>query len=147
MARRGEGVETLRDWIELHADHLRETDGLVAAQRDVARAATELDHILRDRLIAALLAHLPPGHLDATIAAIARREIDPYTASAQRTGSVLMKASIIYNPAAGQWPFRDEVHLTADFLASNGWDVLAIEESARPRRRDHVCSRGGGSRL
>ncbi len=81
VAMRGEGVETLRDWIELHADHLRETDGL--AQRDVARAATELDHILRDRLIAALLAHLPPGHLDATIAAIARREIDPYTAGAQ----------------------------------------------------------------
>jgi LAO/AO transport system kinase len=81
VAMRGEGVEALRDWIELHADHLRETDGL--AQREVARAATELDHILRDRLIATLLAHLPPGHLDATIAAIAHREIDPYTAGAQ----------------------------------------------------------------
>jgi LAO/AO transport system kinase len=81
VAIRGEGIETLRDWIELHADHLRETNGL--AEREVARAATELDHILRDRLIAALLAHLPPGHLDATIAAIARREIDPYTAGAQ----------------------------------------------------------------
>jgi LAO/AO transport system kinase len=81
VAMRGEGVETLRDWIELHADHLRQTDGL--AQREVARAATELDHILRDQLIAALLAHLPPGHLDTAIAAIAHREIDPYTAGAQ----------------------------------------------------------------
>jgi len=81
IAVRGEGVETLRDWIEKHADHLRETDGL--AQREVARAATELNHILRDQLVAALLAHLPPGHLDATIAAIVRREIDPYTAGAQ----------------------------------------------------------------
>ena len=95
-------------------------------EREVARAATELDHILRDRLIAALLARLPPGHLDATIAAIARREIDPYTAGAQLIWrSVCMKASIIYNPAAGQWPFRDEVHQTADFLASNGWDVMS----------------------
>jgi LAO/AO transport system kinase len=81
VAMRGEGVEALRDWIELHADHLRDTDGL--AQREIARAATGLDHILRDRLIAALLAHLPPGHIDAMTAAIARREIDPYTAAAQ----------------------------------------------------------------
>ena len=81
VAVRGEGVETLRGWIEIHADHLRETDGL--AQREIARAATELDHILRDQLVAALLAHLPPGHLDAMIAAIARRQIDPYTAGAQ----------------------------------------------------------------
>jgi LAO/AO transport system kinase len=81
VAVRGVGVETLREWIEIHAGHLRETDGLT--QREVARAATELDHILRDRLVVALLAHLPPGHLDAMIAAIARREIDPYTAGAQ----------------------------------------------------------------
>jgi len=81
VAVRGEGVETLRDWIEKHASHLRETGGLT--QREVARAATELDHILRDQLVAALLAHLPPGHLDAMIAAIARRQIDPYTAGAQ----------------------------------------------------------------
>ncbi|MCU0501003.1 MAG: methylmalonyl Co-A mutase-associated GTPase MeaB [Anaerolineae bacterium] len=81
VAMRGEGVEMLRDWIELHAVHLRETDGL--ARREVARAATELDQILRDQLITALLTRLPPGHLDATLAAIARREIDPYTAGAQ----------------------------------------------------------------
>ena len=43
-----------------------------------------------------------------------------------------MKASIIYNPAAGQWPFRNEVHQTADFLASNGWDVMCIEETRGP---------------
>jgi diacylglycerol kinase (ATP) len=43
-----------------------------------------------------------------------------------------MRASIIYNPVAGQWPFRDEVHQTADFLVSKGWDVLAIEETRGP---------------
>ena len=32
VAMRGEGVETLRDWIEIHADHLRETDGLAQAR-------------------------------------------------------------------------------------------------------------------
>jgi len=81
VAVRGEGIETLRDWIEKHAGHLRATGGLT--QREVARAATELDHILRDQLFAALLARLPSGYLDAAIAAIARREIDPYTAGAQ----------------------------------------------------------------
>jgi diacylglycerol kinase (ATP) len=43
-----------------------------------------------------------------------------------------MKAVIIYNPAAGQWPFRDEVHQTADFLISKGWEVLSIEETRGP---------------
>jgi LAO/AO transport system kinase len=81
VAVRGERVETLRDWIEKHAGHLRATGGLL--RRNVARAATELDHILRDQLVAALLVRMPSGHLDATIAAIARREIDPYMAGAQ----------------------------------------------------------------
>jgi LAO/AO transport system kinase len=81
VAVRGEGVETLRDWIEKHAGHLRETGGL--AQREAARAAAELDHILRDQLVAALMVRLPSGYLDATVAAIVRREVDPYTAGAQ----------------------------------------------------------------
>ena len=42
-----------------------------------------LDHILRERLIAALRARLPAGRLDRAIDAITRREIDPYTAADQ----------------------------------------------------------------
>ncbi len=79
VATRGEGVEALRDWVERHADYLRETGQL--ARRETVRAATALDHILRDRLLAALLARLPDGRLEQLIEAIARREVDPYTAA------------------------------------------------------------------
>lgn len=79
VATRGEGVEALRDWIERHADYLRETGQLT--RRETVRAAAALDHILRDRLLAALLARLPDGRLEQLIEAIARREVDPYTAA------------------------------------------------------------------
>lgn len=81
VATRGEGVEALRDWVERHANYLRETGQL--ARRETLRAATALDHILRDRLLAALLARVPDGRLDQLLEAIARREIDPYTAADQ----------------------------------------------------------------
>ncbi|MCX7706674.1 MAG: methylmalonyl Co-A mutase-associated GTPase MeaB [Anaerolineae bacterium] len=81
VATRGEGVETLRDWVERHASYLRETGQLV--RRENQRAAAALDHILRDRLLAALLARLPDGRLEQLVEAIARREVDPYTAADQ----------------------------------------------------------------
>lgn len=79
VATRGEGVEALRDWVERHAIYLHETGQL--ARRETQRAAAALDHILRDRLLAALLARLPNGRLEQLVAAIARREVDPYTAA------------------------------------------------------------------
>ncbi len=81
VALRGEGVEALREWAERHAAYLWETGQL--ARREATRAASALDHILRDRLLAALLARLPEGRLDDLTEAIARREIDPYTAAEQ----------------------------------------------------------------
>ncbi len=81
VALRGEGVEALRDWVERHAVYLRETGQL--ARREAIRAASALDHILRDRLLAALLARQPDGRFDYLTAAIARREIDPYSAAEQ----------------------------------------------------------------
>lgn len=81
VALRGEGVEALRDWVERHVAHLRETGQ--RARRETVRAAGALDHILRDRLLAALLARLPDGRLDEILTAITRREIDPYTAADQ----------------------------------------------------------------
>ena len=62
VAVRGEGVAQLRDWIEIHAAHLVATGQ--REKRDFARAAATLSHILRDELMAALLARLPAGHLD-----------------------------------------------------------------------------------
>lgn len=40
-----------------------------------------------------------------------------------------MKASLIYNPAAGQRPYLDEVRQAADFLNSRGWEIAAIEQT------------------
>lgn len=79
IAVRGEGVEELHGWIERHADYLHSTRQL--SQREAARARSELDQILRDRLLATLLRRLPPGQLDSIIDAIARREMDPYSAA------------------------------------------------------------------
>ena len=81
VATRGEGVETLREWIEKHAATLRESGQL--AQRERLRAAAALDHILRDQLLAALLARLPDGTLPRAVEAVARRDLDPYTVAAQ----------------------------------------------------------------
>ncbi|MGQ9492086.1 MAG: methylmalonyl Co-A mutase-associated GTPase MeaB [Anaerolineae bacterium] len=81
VAIREEGILTLRDWVERHAHYLR--DSRQFARRETMRAATALDHILRDRLMAALLARLPDGHLNHLVEAIVRREIDPYTAADQ----------------------------------------------------------------
>lgn len=78
VAMRGEGVEQLRDWIEQHAVHLRRTGQL--SRREEARAAVEIEHILRDVLLSSLMARLPEGHLRGVAQAVARREIDPYTA-------------------------------------------------------------------
>ncbi len=81
IAVRGEGVEEVRDWVEQHASYLRGTGQL--ARREVARAAAALDHILRERLMAALLARLPAGQLDQMVDALARRGLDPYAAADQ----------------------------------------------------------------
>ncbi len=81
VATRGDGVEALREWIERHAAYLRALDGW--SRREAARAATELERILRDRLLAHLLAALPADRLAQMVTAIVRREIDPYTAAEQ----------------------------------------------------------------
>jgi LAO/AO transport system kinase len=79
VATRGEGVEPLREWIERHAAYLAETGQL--AHREIARAAAELEHILRDRMLADLVAQLPAGQLASTAQMIAERRVDPYTAT------------------------------------------------------------------
>lgn len=78
VAVRGEGVDGLCQWIERHAGYLGATGQL--GRREEARAANELDHILRDALLAGLQQRLPPGHLARLASGVARREIDPYAA-------------------------------------------------------------------
>jgi LAO/AO transport system kinase len=81
VAVRGEGVAPLHDWIEIHATHLVATGQ--RERRDFSRATATLDHILRDELMAALLARLPAGQMAEVAAAVAQRAVDPYTAAAQ----------------------------------------------------------------
>ena len=98
VAVRGEGVDVLRDWIECHASYLRETGQLSC--REGIRATAALKAILADRLMAALLASEQNGTNGAALvtrlaAAVARREIDPYTAADQvlrNTGSSLLRS-------------------------------------------------------
>jgi len=78
VATRGEGASDLRKWIEIHRTHLHET-GLLA-QRETTRARAELEHILCDELRSRLLARLPDGRLIELAAAVAHREVDPYSA-------------------------------------------------------------------
>ncbi len=78
VAVRGEGVDGLCDWIERHRGYLRTTGQL--GRREEARAAAELDQILRDALLAEFLRRLPAGHLATLAGQVARREVDPYSA-------------------------------------------------------------------
>jgi len=78
IATTGEGAEELADAIEHHRLYLEQSGGRVL--RDRLRAATELRMILRDYLLEQLLDRTPHDVLQKTIDAVARREVDPYTA-------------------------------------------------------------------
>ncbi len=82
----GEGAVELADAIENHRLYLEQSGGRVL--RDRLRAATELRMILRDYLLEKLLARTPEDVLKQTIDAVARREIDPYTAVQQLVDQV-----------------------------------------------------------
>ncbi len=92
VALRGEGVTGLRDWIELHAAYLVETGQ--HEKRDIPRAMNMLNHILCDKLMAALLARLPASCLPEVAAAVARRDVDPYSAAEQVLAAFLTGSSV-----------------------------------------------------
>ena len=81
VALRGEGVDGLHEWIERHAGYLQATGKWL--QRAQARAAADLEQILRQRLLAGLLAALPQGAFEQAVTAIVQRTADPYTAATQ----------------------------------------------------------------
>ena len=62
-------------------------------RRDISRAMTSLNHILRDELMAALLAHLPAGYLLDVAAAVAGRAVDPYSAAEEILAAFLDRSS------------------------------------------------------
>jgi len=114
VAVRGEGVASLRDWIEIHAAHLVTTGQ--REERDFSRAAATLSHILRDELMAALLARLPAGHLEEVAAAVARHLADPYTAAEQMLAAFLEQAT-------GGWSEPSRLSDRSDSLKPQNVDV------------------------
>jgi LAO/AO transport system kinase len=72
------GIDAVRDWVEVHAQYLRDTDAY--ALREGQRAAASVRHILCERLSSMLMSRLPEGYWDRLICEIASREIDPHTA-------------------------------------------------------------------
>ncbi len=78
VATSGEGAEELTEAIENHRLYLEQSGGRIL--RDRLRAATELRMIMRDYLLETLLARTDAAVLEEMVEAVARREIDPYTA-------------------------------------------------------------------
>jgi LAO/AO transport system kinase len=79
VATAGDGVEALRCWIEAHRAYLHGTGKL--AVREVARATMVLEQVLCHQLKITLTAGLPDGQFTRLATAIARRELDPYSAA------------------------------------------------------------------
>ncbi|HEY3351773.1 MAG TPA: methylmalonyl Co-A mutase-associated GTPase MeaB [Polyangia bacterium] len=80
VALRGEGVDAVVAAVERHRGG---ADPGRAEARRRERARAELDGALREQLLAAADAAAGPGGLDALAAAIAARQLDPYSAAAQ----------------------------------------------------------------
>jgi LAO/AO transport system kinase len=78
VATTGEGTEALADAIESHRLYLEQSGGRIL--RDRLRAATELRMILRDYLLEHLLDRVDHQILQNLVEAVARRQVDPYTA-------------------------------------------------------------------
>jgi hypothetical protein len=68
----------------------------------LSRATATLSHILRDELMAALLARLPAGYLPGVAAAVAKRAVDPYSAAEQILAAFLDRSSASEMPESSQ---------------------------------------------
>lgn len=80
VATSGEGVETLVAMIEDHAAHLQEENRW--NERERARADFTLREILKEELMARLMAKLPRQALEAHLSRIVTRTADPYSVAA-----------------------------------------------------------------
>ncbi|MBN1136814.1 MAG: methylmalonyl Co-A mutase-associated GTPase MeaB [Anaerolineae bacterium] len=79
VATRGEGTDRLVEAILAHRAYLEKTGNLIWRERE--RAAAELETIIQQEALRRVLAHTDGAQLAALIDQIARRELDPYTAS------------------------------------------------------------------
>ncbi len=81
VAVQNQGIGELVDAIEAHRQYLEQSGA--RQLRDRLRAATELRMILRDYLLARVLERTSTSDLDALVASVAARHVDPYTAVRQ----------------------------------------------------------------
>jgi LAO/AO transport system kinase len=86
VANTGEGVEALAGEIVRHRAYLAESGEL--ARRQHARVANELDHLLRDELLARLLARVPQDELATLVERVVAREQSPHAAAAELLAAV-----------------------------------------------------------
>ncbi len=74
----GEGIVELVAAIRQHQAYLHASGEY--QRREAARVEREFELLLREALLADLLAKIPADRLEATLAQVLRRELDPYTA-------------------------------------------------------------------
>ncbi len=79
VATTAEGIAQLHARIEAHCDWLQRSGEW--AQREQVRVAHLLENILRAELNRRILAALPQTEINALVAAVRNREVDPYTAA------------------------------------------------------------------
>jgi len=79
IALQGQGVPELMQAISDHYRYLQESGRW--AERERIRAANELDHLLRERLIAHMLQRIGPQRLKETVNRIVARDVDVHTAA------------------------------------------------------------------
>jgi LAO/AO transport system kinase len=81
IATEGKGTNEVAAAVLGHRDYLKASGAWL--EREKARSRKEVSQLLQGQLMARLQAAVPPAELEAVIAAVARREVDPYTAVAR----------------------------------------------------------------
>lgn len=81
VATEGQGVEGVVDAIREHGNFLRESGEWEEREKD--RSRQEVEQLLQARVMDHLRAEVPAGERERLIAAVAARQLDPYTAVAQ----------------------------------------------------------------
>lgn len=81
VATEGQGVEGVVDAIREHGNFLRESGEWEEREKD--RSRQEVEQLLQARVMDHLRAEVPAGQRERLIAAVAARQLDPYTAVAQ----------------------------------------------------------------
>jgi LAO/AO transport system kinase len=78
VATDGRGVSPVVDAIQAHRSYLHKSGDWL--EREKIRSRREIDQLLQDRFMSALQLAVPLGERETVIEAVARRQLDPYSA-------------------------------------------------------------------